>query len=350
MTTIPRLRSPVVVIFPLLTLGTLAAICHPVAFAEPPREASSAVTKILIGHKWDDSAGFYDLATGKAEKVVPVGRRPHESALSHDGRRAYFTLYGIDLYTETTEGGRAVAVVDVPRRVKLGEIDLGKYRRPHGIEIGERTGRLYVTCDHPAALLVIDAEKSAVLDAIELSNPKSLCHMVAVARDEQTAYVANCGTADIAVVDLASKRETARIAVGGVPMGMALARDGRKLCATTRTTNGVAVVDTHTAKVERILEIAGQPVRAALAPDGVTLLVTLIESGEVAVVDVRRGTVERRIPVGRRVEGLAIDQEGKFGYASAQADDKVVKFSLADGKVISEIRTSPRPDPLILLP
>ncbi len=325
---------------------------HDVAAAEPAtvaRASSAAKSVLLVGHKWSDSVGFYDAATGKLETSVPVGRRPHELAVSHDGRRAYFTLYGIDLYTETAEGGRSVAVVDVPSRTKVGEIDLGKYRRPHGIEIGPKSGRLYVTCDLPAALLVLDPQTASVAEAIELSDSKSLCHMVAVSHEEQVAYVANCGTADIAVIDLESKREVGRIAVGGVPMGMSLAPDGRTLWATTRTTNGIAVIDTESRKLTRIIEVTGQPVRTALTRDGGTLLTTLIESGEVAEIDTRTQTLGRRLRIGNRVEGLTIDPTGAFGFASAQADDTIVKFSLADWERVLEIRTEKRPDPLTVL-
>ena len=325
---------------------------HDVAAAEPAtvaRASSAAKSVLLVGHKWSDSVGFYDAATGKLETSVPVGRRPHELAVSHDGRRAYFTLYGIDLFTETAEGGRSVAVVDVPSRTKIGEIDLGKYRRPHGIEIGPKSGRLYVTCDLPAALLVLDPQTASVAEAIELSDPNSLCHMVAVSHEEQVAYVANCGTADIAVIDLESKREVGRIAVGGVPMGMSLAPDGRTLWATTRTTNGIAVIDTESRKLTRIIEVTGQPVRTALTRDGGTLLTTLIESGEVAEIDTRSQTLGRRLRIGNRVEGLTIDPTGTFGFASAQADDTIVKFSLADWERVLEIRTEKRPDPLTVL-
>lgn len=312
-------------------------------------DANGSASKLLVAHKWGDSVGFYDAATGKLEQTVAVGHRPHELALSRDRKLAYATLYGIDLYTETVEGGRSIAVVDVAGRTKRGEIDLGKYRRPHGIEIGHKTDLLYVTCDHPAALLVIDPMKSKVVAGIELSKANSLCHMVAVAADEQTAFVANCGTADISVIDLDSRREVQRIDVGGIPMGMALTVDGRTLFATTRTANSLAVIDVASRKVKRVIEIVGQPVRAHATPDGNWVLTTLIDSGELAVVDAQTWMLQRRIPIGRRVEGLTVDPEGRFAYASAQADDKIARVSLTDWKVVAEISAGPRPDPIVVL-
>jgi DNA-binding beta-propeller fold protein YncE len=112
----------------------------------------------------------------------------------------------------------------------------------------------------------------------------------------------------------------------------------------------VAVIDTGERKVVRMIEIAGQPVRAHLTPDGKWLLVTLIESGDLAVVDAHEMTVARRLSVGQRVEGLTTDVDGRYGYVSAQADNKVVKISLADWTRVLAIPTATRPDPLILLP
>ncbi|MGC3971393.1 MAG: hypothetical protein QM775_29855 [Pirellulales bacterium] len=100
----------------------------------------------------------------------------------------------------------------------------------------------------------------------------------------------------------------------------------------------------------RIIEIAGQPVRTALTPDGSRLFTTLIDSGEVAEVDTRTQTLLRKLPIGKRVEGLTIDPTGTFGFASAQADDKIVKFSIAEMQPVLEIKTEKRPDPLTVVP
>lgn len=303
---------------------------------------------LVVGCKWSDSVGFYDPETGKQLALVEIGRRPHEMALSADGRLAYVTLYGVDFYYEMAEGGRAVAILDLAARKKLGEIDLGKYRRPHGIELGHQTRRLFVTCDQPAALLVVDPAARKVDTAIELADSKSLPHMVAVLPDEKIAYVANCGTGTLSVIDLEAKKEVGQISIGGVPMGMALTHDGRTIFATNRTANGVAVIDTAERRVKRLIEVAGQPVRAHLTPDERWLLVTLIETGQLAVVDPKSLEVTARQPVGQRVEGLMVDPAGRFGYAAAQADNKVVKFSLGDWRPVLEIPTAQRPDPLLI--
>jgi YVTN family beta-propeller protein len=342
MTTWKAVRAVVAV-----AIATLLITGRQLPAAQPP---AARAESLAVACKWNDSVVFYDATTGQAQQSVPIGHRPHEMALSKDRTLAFVTLYGTDFYYDAAEGGRAVAILDLASRRKLGEIDLGEFRRPHGIEVGHRTGRLYVTCDRPAALLIVDPQRRTVEHAIRLANAQALPHMVAVSANEQSAYVANSGAGSVSVIDLAARKETGQITIGGVPMGMALTADGQRLFATNRTADGVAVIDTAAAKVTRIIEIRGQPVRANLTPDERNLLVTLIDTGELAVVDVRELALSRRLAVGQRVEGLLIDAPGRFAYASAQADNKIVKFSLSDWRPVLEIKTAERPDPLLLTP
>jgi YVTN family beta-propeller protein len=330
-----------------LTIGTLLPGGGPLPADEPSAQRGES---LAVACKWSDSVVFYDAASGQEEQSVPIGYRPHEMVQSQDRATAYVTLYGTDFYYDMAEGGRAVAILDLVGRRKLGEIDLGQYRRPHGIEVGHHSGRLYVTCDRPAALLILDPQKRTVESAIRLANAQALPHMVTVTTDERTAYLANSGAGTVSVIDLAARKETSEISIGGVPMGMALTSDGQKLFATNRTANGVAVIDTAAGKVVRMIELPGQPVRAQLTASERHLLVTLIDAGELAVVDSRDLSVLRRLKVGQRVEGLMIDAEGRFAYASAQADNKVVKFSLSDWRPVLEIKTAERPDPLLIAP
>jgi sugar lactone lactonase YvrE len=332
-------------------LATAWLILAPwVAAAAEPAPAVDGRT-LVAGHKVDGSVCWYDAATGARQHRVEVGYRPHEIAISHDRKFCYVTLYGLDLYTEDVEGGKAVAVVDLDKREKVGEIEIGEYRRPHGIEIGHTSGLLYVTTDRPAALLVLDPQERKIVKAVRLSDPQSLPHMCMITPDEKTAFVACCGNSSVHRVDLTESKDVQQIPIGGVPMGMALTTDAKKLFAVNRTADGVAVIEVATSKVERIIEIPGQPVRCHLTPDGRRLLVTLIVTGECAVVDVAKLETTHRVKIGNRVEGLTVDPAGRFAYASAQADNKIIKFTLGeDPQPVLTIDAPGRPDPLGVLP
>jgi DNA-binding beta-propeller fold protein YncE len=116
----------------------------------------------VIVHKHADSVGFYDPSTGKLLETITVGKIPHEIALSRDGKRAYVTNYGVRSYTQTEEGGNKISILDLAAARVIGEIDLGQFHRPHGIEMA-RSGRLYVTVDFPPTLLVIDPQQKKIL-------------------------------------------------------------------------------------------------------------------------------------------------------------------------------------------
>lgn len=308
--------------------------------------AASAQEVAVIVHKWDNSAGFYDPNTGEQLARVEVGVKPHEMALSANRRLAYITNYGVNSYTQQEEGGNSITILDLFRREKIGEIGLGKFHRPHGIELG-RSGRLYVTCDFPPSLLVIDPVKRAILRDHPMG--QALPHMVMVTRDEKKAYTANSGSGTVTAFDLVAGKVIKHIDIGGVPMGMIMSKDERRLYAANRTGNRVAIIDTLREEVSDWIEIPGQPVRAGLTPDGRTLIVTLIEAGEAVIIDVNTRRIIHRIATGANSEGIGIDPSGQFGYVSAQGENKVIKFSLKDWRPVLEIKTAARPDPIVII-
>lgn len=322
----------------------LALLLFGLAAALAPGEGPS----LLILHKGAESLGFYDAATGVCRAEVPVGTVPHEMVLSSDGRLAYVTNYGVRSYTDTAPGGNTVSIVDLARREKVGEIDLGECRRPHGIERGA-SGRLYVTVDRPGSLLVIDAASRTIAARHEVG--QALPHMLALRHDETKAWTANAGSGTLTALRLgASSPVRVHIPVGGVPMGLVLSSDERRLYAATRSGNEVVVIDTGRDVVTDRIHLEGQPARARLTKGDAWLLVSLIGSGEVAVVDPRAKREVHRFKAGAAAEGLGLDESGRFGYVSAQGDDTVVQFSLADWRRTLEIKTAARPDPIVPWP
>lgn len=307
---------------------------------------ASGADQLLILHKLDDSIGFYDAASGKLETKVIVGKKPHEFVLSADERFAYVTNYGADSYTETQPGGHTITVIDMAERKEVGEIDLGEYHRPHGIERG-KSGRFYVTTDFPAALLEIDAKKSKVLRAIPLSG--KLPHMVQLTRDERKAWTANAGSGTVSVIDLASRKEITTVEVGGVPMGFALTPDEKNLFVATRSNNMVVQVDAVANKLKRKLGVPGEPARLAPSPDGRWIYVSLIGSGELALLNAHTQLEVRRVRAGQRAEGLRLTPDGTRLFVSAQAENQVVEFTAPALERVRTIATQAKPDPIYLL-
>jgi DNA-binding beta-propeller fold protein YncE len=301
---------------------------------------------LVVAHKRADSVGFYDAQTGQSLAVVPVGVKPHEMAMTQDRRFALVTNYGVDSYTDKEEGGNTISIIDLVERKLVGEIGLGRFRRPHGIERG-RSGRFYVTTDSPPALLVVDGERRQVAASFDVR--QLLPHMVAISNDEKKAYTANAGEGSVTVIDLVKTGPNRHIIVGGVPMGLALTPDGRRLFVATRGGNSIAVIDVQKDDPLDPIEIEGGPSRLHFTPSGKHLLVSLLQTGEVAVIDPKTLAVVARFAAGAGVEGLASESNGRFAYVSAQGANKIIKFSLTDWKTVLEIATGERPDPLLII-
>jgi YVTN family beta-propeller protein len=276
---------------------------------------------LIVLQKKANALGLYDPQSGRHVWNVEVGIKPHEMALSEGDKLAFVTDYGVDTFTDTAEGGRTLSVVDLAAARRVATIDLGRFRRPHGIAAGF-SGRLYVTVDHPAAVLEVDPVRRQV--AAEHLIDQQLPHMVAVSKDEHYLYTANAGSGTVSILDRRANLTLAVVPVGGIPMGLALARDGARLFVATRDSNHVAVVDLTTRRLARQIAVPGSPARVRLTPNDRFLLVTLIGSGELAVLATDDDHEVARFKVGAAAEGVTIDTRSGFGYASAQGANTVV--------------------------
>src|ERR1700676_4203786 len=101
------------------------------------------------------SVGFYT-SEGKFISTVKVGEHPHEAVLSPDKHLLYVTDNGILWMTYKGEGGNTISIVDVKARKRVGVIDLGTSRRPHGIDVDPKTGHIVATTENPSGLVLVD--------------------------------------------------------------------------------------------------------------------------------------------------------------------------------------------------
>jgi DNA-binding beta-propeller fold protein YncE len=139
----------------------------------------AAQQRVAILHKHDQSLGFYDAKTAKLMQRVEVGLVPHEMALTKDGKKLYITNYGVRSYTDKSNGGNTLHIVDV-RQMKLAQkLELPKNTRPHGIERGA-SGKFYLTTDFPPSLVVLDPKENRIVENHALDG--KLPHMLAVTR------------------------------------------------------------------------------------------------------------------------------------------------------------------------
>ena len=150
---------------------------------------------------------------GKVLAHAPVTAHPHEMVFSADGRYLFTTDNGTMTIEQAGTGGNFVSIIDVKARKKVGEINLGKYRRPHGIDLDRATGTLYVTTELPDQLLAIDTKTRAVKRTYETGGKTA--HMVVLGPGAKHAYISHSNSANIGVIELSSGKVKLRQPASG---------------------------------------------------------------------------------------------------------------------------------------
>ncbi len=303
---------------------------------------------LLVLHKGGHSLGFYS-PEGKLLNLVPVGKNPHEMILSRDGRLLYITDNGTVYIEQADPGGNTVSIVDVVARKKVGEISLGKYHRPHGIDLDPKSGLLAVSTENPDALLLVDPAKRAVVKVYDTKGKTS--HMVQFGPGAQYAFVSNATSNQVAVISLATGA-VKTIPVAERPEGSVLSRDGRELYVCSREGHKINVIDTAKQAVVGEIATGRGPVRIGLTSDGKRLVYALLHDQAIEIADPGERKVLHRVKLTGGLVSLGISPDGRRAFASSQDLNTVYVVSIAEGKLLRSFRTAAgmTPDPVLEIP
>ena len=271
-------------------------------------QTAAAGGTLVVLNKSEATASLIDLEAGNVVATLPTGEGPHEVAVSPDGRLALASNYGTRVAP-----GSTLTLIDIPGARVVKTIELGEYRRPHGVAWLQDGKRALVTAEAQKALLTIDVEAGKVAGAI--LTDQDVSHMVAVLPDGSRAFVANIGSGTVTAIDLSRGKVLAQIPTGKGAEGIDITPDGRQVWVTNRAEDTVSVLDPSGLKSLATLESKAFPIRARATPDGKHVLVSNAKTGDVAVFDTRTRALVRRIGL----QAAAVKAEGRlleFGDSS----------------------------------
>lgn len=243
---------------------------------------------LLVLNKSDNTVSLIDLATNRTVGTLPTGTAPHEVAVSADGKLAVVANYGAQ------QPGSSLTVIDLPAKKVLKTIDLGEYRRPHGIT-WLRGDEVAVTAEINKALLIVDIKKGVVAAAVVTG--QNVSHMVVTAAKSGRAFVANIGSGSVTAIDLKTRQKLADIQTGAGSEGIDISPDQKEVWVTNRAANTVSVIDVNSLKVIATLESKDFPIRVKFAPGGKQVLVSNARSGDVAIFDAASKKEIQRVPM-----------------------------------------------------
>lgn len=322
--------------------------------------AGEAAT-LVVANKAEATVSLIDLDSGEVRATLPTGEAPHEVAVSPDGRLALVSNYGT-----RQAPGSTVTLIDVAAAQVVRTIELGEYRRPHGMAWLPDGQRAVVTAEANQALLIIDAIGGEVLFAVPTGQEVS--HMVAVTPDGLRAFVTNIRSGTMTAVDLEKRQAIASVATGEGAEGVAVTPDGRQVWVTNRAADTVSVLDTVTLEMIATLPSPAFPIRAAVTPDGAKVLVTAAKSGDIKVFDVASRALARAVPLeveatetsGRLFGdafgtssvpiGIVVSPEGRRAFVAHANADVISVVDVPSGQRVGVLRAGREPDGMGISP
>jgi YVTN family beta-propeller protein len=303
---------------------------------------------VAVVEKMAGKVGFYS-PTGQRTGEVKVGTYPHEIVRSLDGKSLYVTDNGILWMQYAGKGGNTISIIDVATRTKTGVIDLGEYRRPHGMAVHPVTGQLVVTIENPDGLLLVDPQQQKVIRKFDVQGKSP--HMVLFGPKGQRAYVSNTNSGTVASIEIATGKTTL-IPMGKYPQGGVLSPDGKTIYLTNAESNRISIVSTAGDRVTGEIQTAVYPNRVAITPDGGTLVYSLGQKGEaVGFADTATRKQTGTIALHGEPLSLTLTKDGKYAFSGIQSQGKVHVIDVAQRKIIRTIATpkDAGPDPALPL-
>jgi DNA-binding beta-propeller fold protein YncE len=310
--------------------------------------ASSQTAAFVVGEKAAGSIGFYDSEFHRIGGAK-VGTHPHEIALTPDKKTLFVADNGVMWMTETGLGDNTVSIVDIASMKRSATVDLGKFRRPHGITYDADTNRVYVTTEKPSKLLVVDPKTLKVVRTYNVNGQAP--HIVKLDHKREWAYVSNTDTGNLSAIKLGSN-EVISMPSGERPQGQAMSPDGRTMFVANSGGNSISIFDLERKKNVGSIATSGKaPVRLVVSKDGKTLIYALQEGRTVGFADIAARKELLEIPVGGRPVSMSLSLDGKLAYCSVQEEDEINIISVPDRKVLRVVHTPKGmgPDPVVPL-
>jgi YVTN family beta-propeller protein len=222
-------------------------------------------------------------ARGELRGKVPVGKAPHDIAVSPDGRWAY----------QPNSGSHTVTVIDGMTHSAVAEISVG-------------LGPGHITFDPESRFAYVANTVSDDVTVISVGNHEAVAtipagagaHLPVLGADGRFGYVANFAADDLTVWNCRDHRVVATIPVGFYPHFFALSPDSKWLVVSNTGESSVCLIAAHEHEPRARLQVGAAPAHIAFSPDNELAFVGCESVDEIAVIDLKRQTVIERIQAG----------------------------------------------------
>lgn len=220
-----------------------------------PHGLAVAGGKLYFTAEADKAIARYDPATDKIDWRFETGQNgTHMVLVSKDLKQIYTSNIGSDSVSiiETGPGGKWNQTV----------VPVGK--GPEALELSPDGKQIWTAHSRDGGVSVIDVASKKVVDTIDVKTKRS--NRLKLTPDGKFVLISDdVDAGELVVLDRATRREVARIALGKMPEGIVVAPDGSRVFVAVNGDNAVAAIDPKAWRVSSRIE----PGRA---PDGLAFV------------------------------------------------------------------------------
>ena len=295
---------------------------------------------VIVSNMNDNTAMLLDARSRALLATLPTGRAPHEVATSHDGRWALVSNYGV-----RDQVGNTITVIDVDAHTVVRTIDLGEYRRPHGMAFFPGDTLFAVTSEANRAVLVVDLRTGRIVR--RLSSGGRGPHMIGLSADGTKMVGGNIADGTLAIFAPFSSDSARTIKVPAQPEGVAISPDGMHAWVGSNRDSVVTVVDLGTGTVLATLRDFGLPYRTAITPDGSRAVITDPINANVRVFDahtfrelhaiaIPRDSLvpTAEVPGSPSPEGVTTSRDSRWAFVTLQGRNRFIAINLEHGAIL----------------
>jgi len=296
----------------------------------------SPVGHVVVSLSGRDSVAVFDAQSLDRLLTLPVGKNPHEIAVSRDGARAFVADAG-DTSISVIAGGRAprnggrwflpdsIRVHDVAaapdgrtvwavsgQRKLVLELDASTGRVRRRLNVTRPGGWMIATGTRPGALVVGNLEGGAVTLLDGSTGRETILEGydgeidAAPTIDGREIWSVNFKTDTLSVFDVSTGRLVHRVRSGRGPGRVIFTPDNRTALVVHGGDSSVVAYDVRTRQRTGAVVVPGDPKVIALSPDGRRAYVTHPERGALTMIDVPSMTVLRSVPLPGTPDGVAV--------------------------------------------
>ncbi len=332
----------------VLMLGiVLALVSMPLGSARLRAETTAMAgydpkTLAIVVNRDSSDVTLIDPATDTIIKRIPLGEytNGHMTMLSHDGQKLLVTATGRDRFLE---------------------VDLATGKVEHTVIVGKAPEHFDVTPDGRMAFVGnIEESTVSMIDVHDGREVQRITgfyepHGFSALPDGSKVYVSSLGGHEVAVLDAKSGRMLKRLAIGDV--GRVAARDPQRYLSEvkgivnpTLTKDGafayaadgdagvVAIIDTKNDKIVKTLKIGEQPWRAYNSPDGRWMLIPNNGDSTVSVIDTQSQKIVAQLNAGSDMTGINYALDGSKAYVISRGDSTVFVFDMKNFSLVTRLK------------